>query len=192
MLEKHTMRWHYLVLNCGLWLGCMASTCLFATLSRADDAEFKAVTFVQSMGGTVLRDNLASGQPVIEADLYGTPTTDAGLKQLTGLARLQRLDLSYTKVTDAGMKELARLGQLQVLALAGTKITETGLKELSALDTLETLDLSGITLTAAACKQLAGCKKLHTLFLTTHANQPGLAELRTALPHCRITLVAPK
>jgi hypothetical protein len=40
--------------------------------------------------------------------LVGTRVTDAGLKELARLKRLQALDLGRTKVTDAGLKELRR------------------------------------------------------------------------------------
>jgi hypothetical protein len=175
--------------------GRIASACLAvlvaATPACADDAEFKAVTFVHKLGGSVQRDAFASGQPVVAADLYGTPTTDAGLQQLTGLARLKNLDLSYTRITDKGMKELVRLGQLHALALAGTSVTEAGLKELAALEAIESLDLSSVTLTAAGCKELARCKSLRTLFLSVPPCQPGLTELQEALPLCKITLCTP-
>ncbi|MCI0376475.1 MAG: hypothetical protein L0215_02590 [Gemmataceae bacterium] len=52
--------------------------------------------------------------------------TDAALKELIGLKKLQRLDFSFTQVTDAGLKELAKLKNLQTLWLGGTRVTAEG------------------------------------------------------------------
>ena len=46
-------------------------------------------------------------------DLNGTKVTDAGLKELKGLGRLETLFLYDTAVTDAGLKELKDFPQLQ-------------------------------------------------------------------------------
>ncbi len=56
---------------------------------RADDAEDRAVAFVEGLGGTVTRDGKRAGKPVTEMDLSGTAVTDAELK---GLAALKSLD----------------------------------------------------------------------------------------------------
>jgi|GEM_PF-2505728 len=82
----------------------------------ADDAEDKAVAFVEKLGGTVTRelkalrkDDKALRKPVIEVQLSNTKVTDAGLKELAPLKNLTTLDLGGTNVTDAGLKELAPL-----------------------------------------------------------------------------------
>ena len=133
--------------------------------AHADEAEDKAVAFVEKLGGKVTRDDKAPGKPVVRVSMYSTKVSDAGLKDLAALRGLTTLDLSVTKVTDAGLKELAALKGLTTLNLRGTKVTDAGLKELVALKGLTTLNL-------AYCPQVTGA---------------GLKELRQALPKCEIT-----
>jgi hypothetical protein len=59
-----------------------------------------------------------------------TQLTDAGLKELAGLANLQRLDLRHTKVTDAGLKDLTGFKRLKELRVGGTRITDAGVMQL--------------------------------------------------------------
>src|SRR5262245_36968868 len=92
-----------------------------------DEAEAKAVRFVEKVGGTVARDPKQKGNPVLGVNLSAKKVLDEDLKDLVGLTSLQTLDVSFTPLTDAGLKDLARLGQLQTLTLTGTKISEAGL-----------------------------------------------------------------
>lgn len=67
-------------------------------------------------------------------------------------------------------------------------MTDAGLKQLVGLKDLHTLNLGGTQVTDAGLKQLAGLKDLHTLNLVnTKVTNAGVAELRKALPDCRIT-----
>jgi hypothetical protein len=76
--------------------------CLCSSV-RADEAEDKAVAFVQKLGGKVTRAAYGPGKPVVAVGLRQTQVTNAGLKELT--AR----DLSLTQVTDAAVKELRKV-----------------------------------------------------------------------------------
>jgi hypothetical protein len=49
---------------------------------RADEAEDKAVAFVEKLGGKVARDEKLPGKPVVRVDLFFSAVTDAGLRQL--------------------------------------------------------------------------------------------------------------
>jgi hypothetical protein len=73
--------------------------------------------------------------------------TDAGLKELIGLARLRSLDLGHTQVTRAGLSELNALRQLQMLTLAGPTITDLDVGALAGVRSLKTLrlDLTKVT-----------------------------------------------
>jgi hypothetical protein len=144
-------------------------------------------------------------------DLGESPVSDAGLKEVAQLQRLQALDLTHTKVTDVGLKELAALQSLQALNLSGTPVTDAGLKELAGLKNLHTLSLSGSKVTDAMLKELVGLKHLQTLDLFhtpitdaglkelaklktlqslnlgfTQVTNMGMQELRHALPGCQI------
>jgi hypothetical protein len=98
--------------------------------ARADEAEDKAVAFVEKLGGKVFRDEKAAGRPVVMVLLANTKVTNAGLKELAMLKKLASLNLAKTQVTDAGLKELTALKNLTVLYLGGTKVTDTGAQEL--------------------------------------------------------------
>ena len=140
----------------------LSGLCLCSPL-RADDAEDKAVAFVEKIGGDVTRDEKAPGKPAITVNLSNTKVTDAGLKELAALKQLTTLNLGVTQVTDAGLKELAPLKQLTTLYLHDTDVTDAGLKELTALKNLTTLHLGKTAVTDA-----------------------GVKELQQALPNCQI------
>jgi hypothetical protein len=89
--------------------------------------------------------------------------TDAGSRMLTGLSRLQYLDLRDAEITDAGLVHVTELSDLLVIDLFGTKITDAGFEKLERLKTLETLLLRG-----------------------TLASAESTAMLQEALPNCRI------
>lgn len=136
---------------------------LAVTAVRADDAEDKAVKYVESLGGKVERDAQQPSKPVVRVVLSRSKMTDEGLKELAGLKKLAQLDLSNTAITDAGVKELAKMKTLIWLDLAFTKITDTGLKDLAGMKDLKTLGLAQVeTVTKAGLadlqKQLPGCE----------------------------------
>ena len=90
---------------CGLMAGVIL--CSSAPV-RADDAEDKAVAFVEKLRGQVTRDEKAPGKPVIKVNLFGSEVTDAGLKELAPLKNLTVLILADTQVTKAGLKDLQK------------------------------------------------------------------------------------
>jgi Leucine-rich repeat (LRR) protein len=150
--------------------------------------EAQAIKAIEKFGGKVVRDDNAPDRPVVEVDLSYTEFTDAGLKRLAPLKRLQTLKLTRTRVTDAGLKELASLKTLQTLTLAGTQVTDAGLKELAGLKSLRLLFLDSTRVTDAGLRELAELKSLQFLDLAgTQVTDAGVAELRKALPKCKIT-----
>ena len=91
---------------------------------------------------------------------------DAGLAQLKGMTKLERLDLRETEVTDAGLAHLKGLNGMQMLDLGyNTKITDAGLVHLKGLTGMKGLGLWGTKVTAA-----------------------GVMKLKLALPDCVITI----
>ncbi len=72
----------------------------------------------------------------------GSPITDAGLKHLAKLGRLERLSIGGTGITDEGMSDIAGLTNLKGLLLSGAPgVTNDGLAKLGALKSLQTLSL---------------------------------------------------
>ncbi len=100
--------------------------------------------------------------------LYAIPqpfaeVTDAGLKHIEDLPRLEWLHLDDTQVTDAGLEHLAALVQLRHLSLNGTRITDAGLKSLH------------------------GLPQLHEMYLVrTLVTDAGVRELKQAIPNCKV------
>ncbi len=147
------------------------------------DAEAKGVAAVERLGGTVTRDEERPGKPVVEVHLGFSQATDADLKELAGLKRLQVLALPHTAVTDAGLKELAALPALRKLYLNDTGVTDAGMKELARLRSLQTLYLGGTAVSDAGLKQLAALKGLQSLKVhSTSVTAEGVKELKAALP----------
>ena len=68
-----------------------------------------------------------------------------------------------TQAIDAGLKDITKMQQLKSLIVNSTKITDAGLKDIAKLQKLKSLWLSD-----------------------TNITDEGAAELRKALPNCRI------
>src|SRR5436190_24324190 len=80
---------------------------------RADEPEEQAVKAVEKLAGYVTRDDKQKGNPVVAVNLSDTRVTDKELKELAALKQLKKLELRRTKVTDAGLKVLAPLDRIQ-------------------------------------------------------------------------------
>jgi hypothetical protein len=172
--------------------------------NKAKDPAAQAVQYIESLGGSVTRDEKAKGKPVVEVDLElgdevigvqhlnrlaairslrtlnlsGPNMTDARLKELAGLKGLETLNLRHTEVTDEGMKDLAKMQALQELDVSWTKVTDAALKDLADLPALQKLDLRENKVTDAGLKDLAGLKTLQTLNLSsTGVTDAGLKDL---------------
>jgi hypothetical protein len=138
-------------------------------------------------------------------DLYGTPVTGKGLKELAGLKQLHTLDLPGRAVTDVSLASLREAGLLHALAQAkgpdgsrpgsaagvrsfdlhGTRVTGKGLKELAGLEQLRSLSLPDSAVQDGGLKELVALmqrlKNLRTLDLPGPAvTDVSLASLREA------------
>ena len=91
------------------------------------DSEKDAAKAVEKLGGSIETN---SDGHIISVTLIGTNTTDADLKQLKLLDKLERLFVGATKITDAGLEELKHFKNLQTLGLRQTKVTAEGAKKL--------------------------------------------------------------
>ena len=109
---------------------CLSAVCVLATgCNKPSESAAKptptpapaspqdrAVSFVESLGGEVTRDDKAPGKPVVGVKLSETQVTDAGLKDLAPLTKLTHLALPGTAVTDAGVEKLRKaLPKCQIL-----------------------------------------------------------------------------
>jgi hypothetical protein len=109
------------------------------TLTGWDRKDYAAIAqhpdaiVLQMANGDVNDDTLryvAKLQGLKELDLDGTAITDAGLKSLAPLAKLERLRISRTKVSDVGFREsIAPLPALKQLWCPDTEISKAALVE---------------------------------------------------------------
>jgi len=83
-------------------------------------------------------------------DIGRTLIMDEGLRQLSTVPQLTRLDCGYSRnITDSGMRFLSRLYSLTSLDLSFTYVTDEAMSHLSQLKCLKELDVS-------LCKQITG------------------------------------
>lgn len=120
-------------------------------------------------------------------NLARTRIGDDGLQHLRGLPNLRRIDLSDTLVTGQGLRHLSDLAGLQDLTLSRTHVCDAGLIELNRCRGLRQLDLTGTEITDAGLEHLQGLTSLMELWLGDTKTTPvGRAQLRQALPECRV------
>lgn len=118
---------------------------------------------LEGRGASVGRDDSRPDRPVV---YVGMPegATDADLRDLCELRRLDALDLGGTGITDEGLRRLSDLRWLRCLRLSGTGVTDDGLRHLEAM---------------------AGLRALH-LRDCPGVTDVGVARLKEALPGCDI------
>jgi Leucine-rich repeat (LRR) protein len=122
-------------------------------------------------------------------DLANTEVTDIGLKEAAKHRRLTHLNLIGVKtITDAGVKELAGLPKLQYLVLEGTNITDAAIKDLTPLPQLQHLILTKTSVTDAGIQELARCPRLAHLSLVGEGKvtDAGVVKLHKARPKLKI------
>ena len=137
----------------------------------------------------VTRDVKQPGKPITELDFIGCDLKDADLKKLAEVRiSLRSLNLRYNlKLTDASLKELACLERLEKLYLPVTSFGDSGLKALAALKNLNALSLMGTRVTDEGLKELAVHAKLRYLDVSmTKVTDAGVQMLQKALPKCEI------
>jgi hypothetical protein len=128
--------------------------------------------------------------------------SDAGLRALSRLTKVQALDLSQClQVSDKGLSTLASLVSLRTLNLKHVAVTDSSLKALSSLTLLTSLDLSGCdlittgglwalqTLEALRTLDLSGCTRV-SLVLSDLPPLPALRQL--GLRQVRIQKLRPQ
>lgn len=106
-----------------------------------------------------------AGHPSLKKlDLAGnSQLADSGFQWLKQLPVLEWLKLDHSGLTDESAAVLAELPAIKTLLLSDNAITDVGLKRLASVPTLEQLDLNN-----------------------TRVSSKAVAELRQALPNCRV------
>jgi mono/diheme cytochrome c family protein len=111
------------------------------------DLEYSAAIAGTTFGDAELQKLGSVGSDLLWLDLSRTGITDAGLKVLVKMPKLERLDLRGTAVGDDGVRALASLSNLQTLSLYGTGVTDAGLEALRGLPSLRRVYIGGTKVT---------------------------------------------
>ena len=90
---------------------------------------------------------------------------DGGVAYLSGLTKLQNINMPDSRITDQGLKSLAGLVELRTLVLHVDTITNDGLVNLKRLTKLEILGINNAKLTDAGMIYLKDLKSIRKLFL---------------------------
>jgi hypothetical protein len=118
-------------------------------------------------------------QLVTSGNISHPAVTDAGLSQLKGLAKLQRLNLSFTGVRGPGLTQLLGLKQLRELDLEGLPFSDDDLVRLEGFKSLTRLCLRSDRITDAGAGHLSGLTELRWLTLSSKSiTSVGLRHLR--------------
>jgi hypothetical protein len=143
--------------------------------------------------------------------LRHTKLTDAGLKAVVGLGRLEEFRCEGSAITGRGLEHLAERQGLKVLDLSAGKLTneslgallavpalrelhladnpigDNGVTLLAQLDGIETLDLAGTAISDAGLRMLTKHATLKTLIVTdTRVTAAGVRAFETGTPGCRV------
>lgn len=91
--------------------------------------------------------------------------TDAGVRYLAGMMRLQKLELKEIPITDASASVFENMTGLMKLNLSNTKVGDAVLKQVARMKKLNELDLSRTCITDAGVRHLASCTELSAILV---------------------------
>lgn len=115
---------------------------------------------------------------------------DEGILELTKIPSLEQLSLVSDQLTDNGLAYLTQISSLVHLTLSSPVVTAAGLKALAKHPSLESLHLVWVKIMDEHLPYLMSLTSLKKLVLedfgTLELSQADVAELRAALPNCRI------
>jgi hypothetical protein len=122
-----------------------------------------------------LLESLSRFDHITALELNGSKqVSDAGVRFLARMPRLQYLDLTGTGISDRGMEILAQLKELKTIRLSWTQITDTGAAHLESCDGLERLDLTATHTGDGTLKTLVGKRHLRHLMTGVKVTDTGL------------------
>jgi Leucine-rich repeat (LRR) protein len=124
-----------------------------------------------------------TGLTRLTLDYNQSKITDAGLVHLSGMTRLEWLDLTGCKITGGGLASLQDMKQLKRLCLGWTRVDDRGLEIIAGFLRLEHLELHQTKITDAGLVHLRGLKNLRKLSVSHTAVTPlAVKELEKAIP----------
>ena len=124
-----------------------------------------------------------TGLTRLTLDYSQSKITDAGLIHLSGMTRLEWLDLTGCKITGRGLASLQEMRQLKRLCLGWTQVDDIGLEVIAGFPKLESLELHQTRVTDAGLVHLRDLKNLRKLSVRYTAVTPqAVDELKKAIP----------
>jgi hypothetical protein len=96
---------------------------------------------------------------------YNPRVTDAGFKNLRGLAHLQVLFTPHCPISDAALENLRSLPQLEILQLDASKVTDSGLEHLQSLKRLKSLYLEETAISDKGMQTIGNMRQLEWLII---------------------------
>jgi hypothetical protein len=152
----------------------------------AEEKAAKAKAEVKTTAEKERSEKSLIADPIVEKAIRKELEKPTGELTKADLIKVTFVVFEFTKLTDAGLKEVSKLQKLEKLSLP-KQITDEGLKEVAQLQKLTYLHLTDTKISDAGLKELAKLKKLKFLSLVnTQVTDAGVAELRKALPKCDI------
>ena len=124
-----------------------------------------------------------------EFRVEGSSVTGPGLEHLAERKGLRVLDLSGGKLSNEALGTLLGMPSLKELRLAGNPITDDGAAVLAQLDAVEVLDLGETGITDATLRVLKAHPTLKTLIATnTRVTDPGVRDFESGTPGCKVVI----
>ncbi len=124
-----------------------------------------------------------TGLTRLTLDYHRSNITDAGLVHLSGMTRLEWLELTGSKITGLGLASLKEMKRLKRLCLGWTHVDDAGLEVIAGFPQLEILELHQTRVTDAGLVHLRGLKNLRKLSVVYTAVTPqAVDELKKAIP----------
>ena len=132
--------------------------------------------------------NLSALQDLVELDISeDSLLTDSGMQHLSGLTKLQKLNLWRVQIGDTGVQYLKPLTNLKWLNLDNTRLSDAGLPALKGMQNLTFLHLGSTSVSDAGLIHLTGLTALRDLKVTRcGVTKEGAAELKQTLNNTEI------
>lgn len=108
-----------------------------------ENSDPEYVAFVEP----VRSSRIATYELIGHLDLAGADVTDASIKHIAKLKRVDVVHLTDTNITDDQLKMLAEIGGIQILRLNGSKVTDAAIPYIASINGLISVDLSGTLIT---------------------------------------------
>lgn len=146
------------------------------------DRKSKTVTevrFAAKSHGDPMLDHVAECKELVKLFIAGPGDfSDDGLAKITGLKKLETVELLSPNYTDKAVAHVAKCPSVKWLGLAGTRVTDAAADHLKKMENLEMLSLAQTGVGNDAVAKLTALPQLKTLQLTgTKVDDAVFAEL---------------